>query len=190
MESISNISLFLDRDGVLNERPGKGYVCQPSEFRWLPGSLESMKWLSRVFKNIIVVTNQQGVGKGLMSQRELSAVNRRMLDDARKSGGRIDMVYSATGLRTEDSFRRKPGPGMAYEALRDFPGIQLAGSLMVGDTFRDILFGYRLGMRSVLCGNKTEVNIGYRYMLSASFDNLAGFTDFVLENGAESFFNR
>ncbi len=192
MKTISNISLFLDRDGVLNKRPGKGYVCNPKEFTWLPGSLESLKWLSKVFSYIVIVSNQQGVGKGLMDEQDLISVNKKMLDQAKKSGGRIDGVYSAMGLRAESSFRRKPGPGMALEAKSDFPGIEFSRSLMVGDTFRDVLFGYRLGMKSVLIGQggNNEVNPAYSYMVSACFDTLADFTDFVLDAGAERFFKK
>ncbi len=171
--------LFLDRDGVLNVRPGTGYVRNPAEFNWISGSLESLSKLSQHFVRILVVTNQQGVGKGLMDQSQLDAVHKRMLGDVRQAGGRIDRIYAATGLRHRDSMNRKPAGGMALEAKSDYPEIEFDDSWMVGDTFRDMLFGYRLGMHTALIAPPADVPFDY-LVASYRFATLWDFTNFIL----------
>lgn len=175
-----NWSLFLDRDGVLNVRPDCGYVLNPAHFQWADGSLEALAKLKRVFQNIVVVTNQQGVGKGLMQTSDLEEINREMLAGIREAGGHVDRIYSATGLRPSDSYRRKPGPGMALEAMKDFPGIRLTRSIMVGDTFSDMLFGMRLGMVTVLIG-PGDVPAAYRQVVDFRFASLGEFANFMVK---------
>ncbi len=178
--SRSNWSLFLDRDGVLNVRPGNGYVVSPQHFQWAEGSLEALAGLKKMFRHILVVTNQQGVGKGLMQASDLEAINREMLSGIREAGAHVDKIYSATGLRKCDSFLRKPGPGMALEAAEDFPGICFTRSIMVGDTFTDMLFGSRLGMLTVLIG-QGNVPSSYYHLVDYRFASLRDFANFMVK---------
>ncbi len=175
-----NWSLFLDRDGVLNERPGDGYVLNPAQFQWSDGSLEAVVDLRGIFEHIVVVTNQQGVGKGLMQMPDLEEINMRMLAEIKEAGGHVDGIYSATGLRLSDSFRRKPGPGMALEAARDFPGICFSRSIMAGDTFSDMLFGFRLGMVTVMIG-PGNVPAACHHLVDFRFASLWDFTTFMVK---------
>ncbi len=172
-------TLFLDRDGVLNKRPGSGYVCRPGDFHWIPGSLEAVVLLSGIFRYVFVVTNQQGIGKGLMTYDDLQEVHRRMLQDVNEAGGRIDQVYAATGIRHTDSFNRKPAEGMALEAMDDFPGISLEKAWMVGDTTRDMLFGYRLGMSTVLISHQQIDSTNYPHLVDYRFSSLGSFAKFI-----------
>jgi D-glycero-D-manno-heptose 1,7-bisphosphate phosphatase len=142
-------TLFLDRDGVINERIFGGYVTSADQFKFLPGVLEFLKEVESLFGKIVVVTNQQGVAKGLMSERNLNAVHEFMIEEIHSSGGRIDKVYAATNLKGAEVDRRKPNVPMALEAKRDFD-IDFERSIMVGDTDSDILFGKNLGMKTVL----------------------------------------
>ena len=142
-------TLFLDRDGVINKRIMGGYVTNPEKFEFLPGVLESMSWFSRNFHRIIVVTNQQGVGKGLMTERNVLEVHSYMCDRIHSSRGRIDKCFFAPNLVGAEEDLRKPGPAMAEMAKMEFPEIEFERSIMVGDTDSDILFGKNIGMKTV-----------------------------------------
>lgn len=140
-------TLFLDRDGVINRlRPGE-YVRTLAEFELLPGAVEAIVALGRQFSRIVIVTNQQGVGKKLMSATDLDQIHEKLLAEVRAAGGRIDAIYYAPNLDEEGSPDRKPGPGMALRARADFPEIDFNKSLMVGDKESDMVFGRTLGMR-------------------------------------------
>lgn len=139
--------LFLDRDGILNKHLPGDYVRNWSMWEWLPGILEAMPVLAKRFKRIFIVTNQQGVGKGLMTEADLEDVHRHMLADIEAAGGRIDRVYVCTALESEKSPNRKPEIGMALQAQRDFPEVDFHRSVMVGDSKSDELFAQRSRMR-------------------------------------------
>lgn len=91
-------TLFLDRDGVINQRIVGGYVAEVSEFNFSPGVLESMSSFATIFGRVVVVTNQQGIGKGLMTHHQLSEVHKFMITEIEASGGRIDAVYYCSDL--------------------------------------------------------------------------------------------
>ena len=141
--------LFLDRDGILNKHLPGNYVRNWSMWEWLPGVLDAMPTLAKRYRRIFIVTNQQGVGKGLMSQADLDDVHQRMLNDIESAGGHIDKVYVCTELESAHSPNRKPEPGMALQAKIDFPEVDFHRSVMVGDSKSDELFAQRSGMRFV-----------------------------------------
>lgn len=141
--------LFLDRDGILNKHLPGNYVRNWSMWEWLPGVLDAMPTLAKRYRRIFIVTNQQGVGKGLMSQADLDDVHQRMLNDIESAGGHIDKVYVCTELESAHSPNRKPETGMALQAKIDFPEVDFHRSVMVGDSKSDELFAQRSGMRFV-----------------------------------------
>ena len=149
-------SLFLDRDGVINHRPPADYVKKREEFKFLPGVLEALKLLSDRFQRIIIVTNQQGIGKNLMTHEDLKSVHQNMLDEIKVNGGRIDGIYYCPDLDTKQNSCRKPGVRMAEMAKNDFPEIDLNNSLMAGDTASDMAFGRNTGMKTILIGEQDE----------------------------------
>lgn len=144
-------TLFLDRDGIINKHRQNDYVKTWDEFEFLPGVLEAFALLSKRFKRIIVVTNQRGVGKGLMSEATLLDIHERMVVEIKKNGGRIDKIYYCTDVNN-DSPNRKPNIGMALQAKIDFPDLDFKRSLMVGDSESDMEFGKRTGMNSLKIG--------------------------------------
>ena len=166
-------TLFLDRDGVINRRIPGDYVQQPENFVFLPGVLEAMDRLAKVFGKIIMVSNQQGIGKGLMTENQLRYVHDVMLKEIENAGGRIDGIYFSPYLDSANHPDRKPGPGMAYKAKQDFPEIDFHHSVMVGDTFCDMEFGRNLGMVTVLVGNETD-NVS-REPADYTFEDLLNF---------------
>lgn len=150
----SQWTLFLDRDGVINKKIDNDYVKKVSEFEFLENALEAIVAFSKVFKQIIVVTNQQGIGKGIMSEQDLQLVHQHLLDTVSDAGGKIDAIYYAPKLAEENSFLRKPNIGMGARAKEDFPEINFNQSIMVGDSISDIEFGKRLNMNTVYISNQ------------------------------------
>lgn len=145
--------MFLDRDGVINRRPMGDYVRSWETFEFLPGVLPALRQLSSRFDRVIVVTNQQGIGKGLMTTADLEVIHNKMLEAVTEAGGRIDAVLFCPDLSVRPNNCRKPAPAMAWEARRKFPDISFKHSVMVGDTPADVEFGNRLGMQTVFVGN-------------------------------------
>jgi|FLOH01.1.fsa_nt_gi histidinol-phosphate phosphatase family protein len=151
-------SLFLDRDGVINKQIIGGYVSSPDEFDFLPGVLESFAFFSTLFNKVIIITNQQGVGKGIMSEAELIAVNNYMIKKISEAGGKLDAIYYCTDMAEKIGNCRKPSPSMAQKALLDFPEIDFSKSIMVGDSLCDIEFGQNMGMKTIFSGNNHDSN--------------------------------
>ena len=138
-------ALLLDRDGVINVlRPGD-YVKAPEEFVFCDGAREALRLLEPLFRRIVIVTNQRGVGRGLMSSADLEAIHAGMLEKIREAGGRIDDIYICTATDPDDP-RRKPNPGMAAEVLADYPDVDFRRSIMVGDSDSDREFASRAGI--------------------------------------------
>lgn len=155
----SSWTLFLDRDGVINQRIFGGYIKSPDEFVFLPGVKRGLQRLRRQFSRIVIVTNQQGVGKGIMGLDQLNSVHEFMLNALSKEGITIDNIYFATNLREAVNDRRKPNSTMAEEAKADFSEIDFKKSIMVGDTDSDLLFGINLGMKTVLIKSEEKVSV-------------------------------
>ena len=152
----TNWTLFLDRDGVINDRLPGAYVRYPKEFQFAEGSLKALELLAEKFQRIVVVTNQQGIGKGLMSEEELNIVHEDMLREVTRNGGRIDAVYFCSALAKDNPPCRKPNPGMAHWAKADFADIDFEKSIMLGDSISDMDFGKQLGMKTVFVESKPE----------------------------------
>ncbi len=149
-------TIFLDRDGVINKRlPGK-YVKTINDFEFLPGAKQAIKKLGKHFQRIVVVTNQQGLAKGYMTEEELKVVNDYMITEINKSGGRIDGVYYCADSSKKEPNCRKPNPDLAQRAKKDFPEIDFQKSIMFGDSISDMEFGNRLGMKTILISTKEE----------------------------------
>jgi D-glycero-D-manno-heptose 1,7-bisphosphate phosphatase len=141
-------TLFLDRDGVINVEKENDYIRHVAEFHFLEGVELAIATLSQVFGRIVVVTNQKGIGKGLMTETDLSDIHQKMTSDIAKAGGRIDQVYFCPDINP-DSSCRKPNTGMALQAKMDFKEIEFTRSVMVGNTISDMQFGRSCGMRTI-----------------------------------------
>ena len=148
-------TLFLDRDGVLNQKLEGDYVKFLSEFDILPGVLEALYKLNSRFLHIVVVTNQQGIGKGLMTEESLQRIHGFLYKEVENAHGRIDAIYFCPHLSEVQCSCRKPNPGMAIRAIQDFPDIDFKKSIIIGDSISDMEFGRNLGMKTVFCANKS-----------------------------------
>ncbi|MCX6231817.1 MAG: HAD family hydrolase [Bacteroidetes bacterium] len=142
-------TLFLDRDGVINHRLPDDYVKNTDEFKFLPHVLDALKIFNQQFGNIIVVTNQQGIGKGVMTETQLEIIHQHLLKQVKDNKGRIDCVYYCPDLKDIGSFCRKPNIGMGLKAKKEFKNINFKKSVMIGDSLSDMIFGKRLGMKTI-----------------------------------------
>lgn len=141
-------TLFLDRDGVLNHDKDNDYIRNWEEFRFYDHTLEALSILSGIFGRIVIVTNQKGVGRGLMSEADLTNIHGNMLLAVEGAKGRIDKTYYCTDL-SDDSPNRKPNAGMATQAKADFPEIDFSKSIIVGNRLSDMGFGRNAGIYTV-----------------------------------------
>ncbi|WP_107039908.1 D-glycero-alpha-D-manno-heptose-1,7-bisphosphate 7-phosphatase [Brumimicrobium mesophilum] len=155
----SSWTLFLDRDGVINERNFEGYITSTSDFKFLPFVFKGLKKMSKQFSRIIVVTNQQGLGKGIMTETTLDTIHYEMCKALKAEGIIVDKVFYASNLRGAKMDRRKPNEAMGIEAQNEFPEIDFKKSIMVGDTGSDLQFGMNLGMKTVLIHSAEIVTI-------------------------------
>jgi len=142
--------LFIDRDGVINKRIYGGYITKISDFEILDDFQNSIGVFSGHFRRIFVVTNQQGIGKGLMSVEDLEGIHNFLMHQVGKWGGKIDAVYFCPDLKNDLNNCRKPGIKMAEQAKADFPEVDFSESIMIGDTKSDLEFAKNAKMMSVL----------------------------------------
>jgi len=172
-------TLFLDRDGVINKRKMDEYVLKPEELILEDRVPLSLAILRNFFSTLVVVTNQQGIGKGLMTEDDLSAIHEKMIREIELSGGKIDKIYFCPALKQDHSFYRKPSPGMGLLARKDFPEINFKKSVMVGDTISDMLFGKRLKMKTVFIGTDQKIISENFNIIDWAFPTLIQFAEYI-----------
>ena len=146
----SSWMLFLDRDGVINQRIVGGYVERTSDFHFLNAVPEAITLCKKKFGRIFVVTNQQGIGKGIMTEEQLAAIHTYL----KLQIPEIEHIYHSPYLSDENHIMRKPNIGMALAAKKDFPEIDFQKSVMLGDSLSDMEFGKNAGMKTVFISDK------------------------------------
>lgn len=155
-----NWTLFLDRDGVINKKRDNDYVKSTEELELLPGAIEAIAGLSNIFGRLLVVTNQQGIGKKLMTTKHLSEIHQVIIQEVESKGGHIDAVYHAPQLAAENSPMRKPQIGMALQAQEDFKEIDFERSIMIGDSPSDMQFAKNAKMKAISIGVEDQEKEG------------------------------
>jgi histidinol-phosphate phosphatase family protein len=158
-----NWTLFLDRDGVINKRIIDDYVKKWEDFEFIEGVIDAIKIFSAIFGRIVVVTNQQGIGKGLMQTEDLELIHKNMTYEINYFKGRIDKIYFSPYLASENNPNRKPGIGMALQAKNNFPEIDFTKSIMIGDSVSDLEFGKNAGMKTIFIHHKNNKFADFRY---------------------------
>ncbi|MGC9209622.1 MAG: D-glycero-alpha-D-manno-heptose-1,7-bisphosphate 7-phosphatase [Nitrososphaeria archaeon] len=139
-------AVFLDRDGTINvDCP---YCSNPEDVLLYEDALKAIADLSRDHL-IIVVTNQSGIGRGYFTSKDLSEVDRRIVEEVERAGGKIDAIYYCPHRPDEGCRCRKPGTGLIEEALSDFE-VDLRKSWVVGDDEKDAEMARRAGIRAIL----------------------------------------
>ena len=176
--------VILDRDGVINEER-VDFIRSVEQWRPLPGSLEAIARLCDAGMKVAVATNQSGVGRGLLTLRDLQAIHDRLDRAVREAGGHLAGVFFCPHTPAAGCPCRKPRPGL-LEQIETALGAPVAGEYMVGDSLRDLQAAGAAGALPVLVrtgfGAQTETEPGAETAVKV-FDDLAGFVDWLLEAG-------
>jgi histidinol-phosphate phosphatase family protein len=142
--------VFLDRDGVVNRSaPDGGYITAWSNLEVLPGVDRAIASLNRTNRKAIVVTNQRAVALGHMTESELIDIHDRLKTQLSSRGARLDAIYYCPHDIDQCSCR-KPATGMFERAFQDFPEASPQNSVMIGDSYTDMLAGASLKMKTIL----------------------------------------
>ncbi len=148
------IGVFLDRDGTLNEEVD--YVRTPEQLRMIDGAAASVRTLNELGVVTCVISNQSGIARGYLSEKDLEAVHIKLKDELERYGARLDAIYycphhPAAGREPYniECDCRKPRPGMLHRGEREF-GLNLSRSFVVGDSIVDIQAGDAVGATTVL----------------------------------------
>jgi D-glycero-D-manno-heptose 1,7-bisphosphate phosphatase len=181
-------TLFLDRDGVLNRKMPEGhYVTSVGDFQPLPGVPEAIARLNRAGLRVIVVTNQRGVALGLYTSDDVRRIHADFQRLLALHAAHIDAFYVCPHDKHQCECR-KPLTGLFDQARADFPEIDAATSLMIGDSLSDIEFGHRLGMTTVFIeGDPAHQKPGAesaRQMADARYSSLLEATEALLDQPA------
>jgi D-glycero-D-manno-heptose 1,7-bisphosphate phosphatase len=145
--------IFLDRDGVINQ-DSPDYIKSWSEFDFISRSVDAVRDLTRGGFTIIIITNQSAIPRKLISPQELEYVHSKMKEAIASKGGQINDIFICPHLPSEGCACRKPSPGLIYQAQSKYD-IDLAASVMIGDSVRDIQCGFNAG-----CGQSILVQTG------------------------------
>lgn len=161
---------FLDRDGVINQKASDGgYVTRWEDFHLLPGVMEGIAQLNRAGFCVIIVTNQRGIAKGLLSEEELEKLHLRMTDQLAQGGATIDGIYCCPHELEPPCLCRKPAPGMLLEAAQS-RNLDLAASWMIGDSDSDIQAGKNAGCRTARLSETKQMAMEQENEANASID--------------------
>ena len=143
---MSRPAVFFDRDGVVNVSPGSGYVLNWEQFRFSPGIIEALRICKARGYATVVVTSQQGVGKGRMSQADLDDIHARMQSELARHDVAFDGIHACTCLADDPACTcRKPSAEMIL-AARDHLDLDLSRSWLIGDHDRDIQMAHNAGV--------------------------------------------
>ena len=144
--------IFIDRDGVINKDPGgwtkHSYVTKWDEFIFVDGSIVALKKLKEAGYRICLISNQGGISKGYFTQEDLDKLNKRMLAEIEKAGGKIDELYYCPHHDKDNCSCRKPKTGLIEQEIKK-SAINLKDTYIIGDDRRDIEAGKNMGMKTV-----------------------------------------
>ena len=183
-------ALFLDRDGTMIE--DVGYLDRLDRIAWFPWTVDAIRALNRAGLPVVVVTNQSGIARGFFTESFVDETHRRMTADLAAGGARVDAYYycphHASGAVAEYARPcdcRKPGRGLVDRAARDL-NLDPSRSFVVGDTWRDVELGRRIGARGILVrtglGAAEERRPPADVNADAIVDNLAAAASWILRN--------
>lgn len=177
-------AVFLDRDGIINQNRAD-YVKAWAEFVFLPNVLHDLKLLAGQPVQIVVITNQSAVGRGLLSLHNLTNIHAKMLAEIRHGGGRIDGIYYCPHHPDDRCRCRKPEPGMLLQAASEL-GIDLVRSYFIGDAVTDVEAGLRAGCAPLFVltgrGRSQVQTVAERYPNVPILADLAAAVSLIIRN--------
>lgn len=149
--------IFLDRDGVINKKTPKAeYVKSWDEFEFLPGSINAMKLLSQHGYKIFIITNQAGIARGAMTEKDLKAIHSNLERELEKENVKTEGIYYCPHGWNDGCECRKPKPGMLLQAAREHD-LDLSKALFIGDDERDLQAGNAAGCRTLLVDSELSL---------------------------------
>ncbi len=179
--SIQKPALFLDRDGVINRKIENAYVRNMEELDFLDGAVEAIRSLNQYFYPVVIVTNQQGIGKRIMTVWDLEILHLKMIGHLESCGAQIHQDYFCPHLASANCYCRKPKTGMLHQAIIDFPFIRKERSWMVGDSDSDIEAALGFGIKAVRLAETEDPRAHF------SFRSLQEFAHFIESNASQVF---
>lgn len=145
--------IFLDRDGVINRRIVGGYITNWTEFKFVRGIKSVLAKLSKMGTPLIVLSNQAGVGKGIVMRAALECITKRFVAELAEAGARIDAVYYCPHIPSENCRCRKPKPGLLRRAATNWR-LDLKRSVLIGDSLSDLEAARAVGCRAILLASR------------------------------------
>jgi histidinol-phosphate phosphatase family protein len=176
-----NWTLFLDRDGVLNHQKEGSYIFSTAELHLYDGVLAAMKILAPLFRRIVIVTNQRGIGRGLMTLDDVHLIHQHLKTTIEQQGGRIDGIYVCPDV-SSSSLCRKPNTGMALQAQSAFPDIVFQQSIMVGNSLSDMEFGRNIGAKNIFLNTTAPHITAQDDRIDFCFPSLLAFAEAIHTN--------
>jgi len=161
---MKNKAFFLDRDGIINERLIGDYVKSVEEFKFIEDFFNLLKKIKESNYLAILISNQQGIGKGLMTLNDLEKIHNYMQNELeKKTNYKLDDIFICTSLASENDYRRKPNPGMIFEAIEKYD-IDPNLSFMVGDSLSDVEAGKRAGVKTIFIGDDYNIKANFNFV--------------------------
>ncbi len=178
------LAVLLDRDGVIN-LDSPDYILTPEQWIPVPGSLHAIARLHKAGIAIAIVSNQSGLGRGMMDQNTFNAIHAKMMLAIENAGGFISHVSYCPHAPDEGCLCRKPKPGMVVDSLKAC-GVTADAAIMIGDSVRDMQAAHSAGVTGILVqsgyGDAATILQQSRQCMPAvtAFADLAGAVDHIL----------
>jgi D-glycero-D-manno-heptose 1,7-bisphosphate phosphatase len=160
MNFLPSKAVFLDRDGVVNQKAPEGeYIRSWREIRFLPGAAKAVASLNRAGYKVFVVTNQRGVATRKVKTSDLLEIHERIQREFAQHSAVISQIYYCPHDLAAKCFCRKPQPGMLQQAAQEH-NVDLTASWMVGDSLTDVKAGQNAGCRTILLASTSPSKSG------------------------------
>lgn len=151
-------AVFFDRDGIVNRRLIGDYVKNIAEFEFIPDFLETLLKVKQLGYYALLVTNQQGIGKGLLTIDDLQQIHNHMQNELKaKTGFAFDDIAFCPSLDSDNDYRRKPNPGMIWDFIHKYK-LNPTQCWMIGDSVTDIIAAQKAGLHSILI-NESDLEV-------------------------------
>ena len=173
-------AVFLDRDGTV--MVDVGYPSSPEQVQLLPDAAAGLARLKQAGYKIVVISNQSGIGRGLVTADDAQRVHDRLVDELAAAGVALDAAYYCPHAPEDECTCRKPSPGLILRAAEELE-IDLARSFMVGDRDSDLEAGRRAGCRTILFGATDPGGLEPDHV-SASWDDVCDYVEQVRHTAA------